>query len=84
MSGKPAATAVAKLSFEEAMAELEAVVGRLESGDVALEESIALYQRGAALKAHCDAKLADAQARVEKIRLGEGGTPAGTEPFDAG
>ena len=74
--------AVAKLSFEEAMRELEAVVGQLESGDVELEKSIALYQRGAALKAHCDAKLADAQARVEKIRLGEGGAPAGTDPFD--
>ena len=77
------AKAVAKLSFEEAMAELEQVVARLEAGDVALEESITLYQRGAALKAHCDAKLADAQARVEKIRQGEGGA-LGTEPFDAG
>lgn len=81
MSEKATERAVAKLSFEEAMKELEAVVGRLESGDVALEESIALYQRGAALKAHCDAKLADAQARVEKIRLGESGRPAGVEPF---
>ena len=78
MSERP----VAKMSFEEAMRELEAVVGQLESGEVELEKSITLYQRGAALKAHCDARLADAQARVEKIRLGEGGTPAGTEPFD--
>ena len=79
MSQKP----VAKMSFEEAMKELEAVVAQLESGEVELEKSIALYQRGAELKAHCDARLADAQARVEKIRLGEGGTPAGTEPFEA-
>jgi len=82
MSDKATERAVAKMSFEEAMKELEAVVGRLESGDVPLEESIALYQKGAALKAHCDAKLADAQARVEKIRLGEGSRPVGTEPFD--
>ncbi len=74
---------VAKMSFEEAMRELEAVVGQLESGEVELEKSIALYQRGAELKAHCDARLADAQARVEKIRLGENG-PIGTEGFDAG
>lgn len=79
MTQKP----VAKMSFEEAMKELEAVVAQLESGEVELEKSIALYQRGAELKAHCDARLADAQARVEKIRLGEGGAPAGTEPFEA-
>ncbi len=77
------AKAVAKMSFEEAMQELEAVVGQLESGEVELEKSIALYQRGAELKAHCDARLADAQARVEKIRLGEGGAVS-TEGFDAG
>ena len=81
MSEKATEKAVAKLSFEEAMKELEAVVNQLESGEVPLEESIALYQKGAALKAHCDAKLADAQARIEKIRLGEGGRPAGVEPF---
>ncbi len=80
MSEKP----VGKMSFEEAMKELEGVVSQLESGEVELEKSITLYQRGAALKAHCDAKLADAQARVEKIRLGEGGAPDSTEPFDAG
>ena len=81
------AKAVAKMTFEEAMQELESVVGQLESGEVELEKSIALYQRGAELKAHCDARLADAQARVEKIRLGEAGPergPVGTEGFDAG
>lgn len=75
---------VAEMSFEQAMAALEAVVERLESGDVPLADSIALYERGAALKAHCDEKLAEAQARIEQIRLGEGGTPAGTTPFEAG
>jgi exodeoxyribonuclease VII small subunit len=79
MSQKP----VAKMTFEEAMKELEAVVAQLESGDVELEKSIALYQRGAELKAHCDARLAEAQERVEKIRLGEGGTPTGIQPFEA-
>ena len=81
------ARAVAKMSFEEAMRELEEVVAQLETGEVELERSIALYQRGAELKAHCDARLADAQARVEKIRLGEAGAergPVGTEGFDAG
>lgn len=75
--------AVETLSFEEAMAELESVVGRLESGEVALDESIALYERGAALKAHCEGKLRAAQARVEQITLDAAGQPAGTRPADA-
>jgi exodeoxyribonuclease VII small subunit len=72
------------MTFEEAMAELEAVVGKLEQGDVPLEESIALYERGAALKAHCDARLKSAEEKVEQIRLGENGAPEGTKPFTAG
>jgi len=80
MTGKP----VADMTFEEAMAELEAVVGKLEQGDVPLEESIALYERGAALKAHCDARLKSAEEKVEQIRLGENGAPEGTKPFTAG
>lgn len=75
---------VAELSFEEALKELEAVVGQLERGDVALERSIELYERGAQLKAHCDARLAAAQARIEQIALGENGQPTGTRPLDAG
>lgn len=74
---------VAELSFEEALRELEGVVGQLERGDVALEQSITLYERGAALKAHCEARLAAAQARIEQIALAEG-QPAGLKPFDAG
>ncbi|MCW1918825.1 exodeoxyribonuclease VII small subunit [Rhodobacter sp. KR11] len=73
---------IADLSFEEAMAELERVVGALERGDVALEASIALYERGAALKSHCAAKLADAEAKVELIRAAEG-RATGTTPMDA-
>ncbi len=78
MSDKP----VGEMSFEEAMAELEQVVTRLEQGEVALEESIKLYERGAELKAHCDGKLKAAEERVEQIRLAESGEPVGTAPAD--
>lgn len=69
------------LSFEEAMGALEQVVGRLERGEVPLEESIALYERGAALKAHCEAKLKDAEEKVELIRAQEG-RAIGTTPVE--
>jgi exodeoxyribonuclease VII small subunit len=72
---------IAAMSFEAAMAELEAVVRRLESGTVALEESIALYERGAALKAHCEARLKAAEDRVELIRAREGAAVA-TQPAE--
>ena len=64
--------AVAEMSFEEAMAALEQVVTALEKGDVPLEASISLYERGAALRAHCAAKLKDAEEKVELIRVQEG------------
>ena len=73
---------VAKLSFEQALKELEQIVGRLESGDVELEESIAIYERGEALRAHCDALLKTAEAKVEKIRLDAEGRPKAAEPLD--
>lgn len=73
---------VKALSFEKALAELEAIVAKLEGGNVPLEESITLYARGEALKARCDALLKDAEARVEKITLGTDGRPAGTQPLD--
>lgn len=69
---------IAELSFEEAMSALEGVVTQLERGDVALEQSIALYERGAALKAHCAAKLKDAEEKVELIRAQEGRAVAAT------
>ena len=72
--------AVADMSFEEAMAELERVVGQLESGNVDLEKSIALYERGTALKAHCETKLNDAQEKVAAIVLDANGQPTGTTP----
>lgn len=67
------------MSFEQALQELEDIVDRLETGDVALEHSIEIYQRGSQLRAHCEAKLKSAQARIEKI-TGDG---AGTEPLDS-
>ena len=74
-------TPIKEMSFEEAMRELEAVVSKLDRGDVALEESITLYERGAALKAHCETKLKAAQEKVERIVV-ESGRAAGTEPAD--
>ena len=78
MSEKP----VEEMSFEEAMAELEALVSRLESAQVPLEDSIALYDRGAKLKAHCEAKLKAAEEKVAQITLGPDGVPNGTKPVD--
>jgi exodeoxyribonuclease VII small subunit len=72
-----------KLSFEDALKRLEMIVARLESGDASLDESITLYTQGDALRAQCEARLKDAQARIEKISLGADGAPIGTQPFDA-
>lgn len=75
---------IAELSFEQALAELESIVGKLESGQAPLEESIALYGRGAALRAHCEAKLEAARLRVEKIVVGAGGGAERAEPAEFG
>ena len=75
---------VGKMSFEDAMRELETVVAQLESGDVPLEDSIKLYERGAALKEHCQKKLAEAEEKVAKITLDADGNPKGTEAVDLG
>jgi len=72
---------VEAMSFETALKELEAIVGKLESGQAPLAESIAIYERGEALKAHCEALLKAAEMRIEKITL-RGGQPAGIEPLD--
>jgi len=71
------------LPFEKALAELEAIVGKLERGDVALEDSIALYARADALRAQCEALLRKAEAKIEKIVLDSQGNPSGTTPLDA-
>jgi exodeoxyribonuclease VII small subunit len=73
---------VAALPFERALAELEQIVDQLEKGSVALEESIAIYARGEALKKHCESLLKSAEQRIEKITLGQDGRPSGTEPLD--
>ena len=75
-------TDIAVLSFEKALAELEQIVTRLESGKVDLEQSISIYERGEALKKHCEGLLRDAEARIEKITLKPDGTPSGIEPLD--
>jgi exodeoxyribonuclease VII small subunit len=80
---KPETTAVEALSFETALKELEGIVARLEQGQVDLEDSIALYERGQALKAHCESKLKAAESRLEKIVQGDGG-PVGAEPVEPG
>jgi exodeoxyribonuclease VII small subunit len=69
---------VDKMSFEEALAELEGIVKQLEAGEVELEKSITIYERGAALKAHCEARLKSAELKVEQIVQGAGGIT--TEP----
>ncbi|WP_296572007.1 exodeoxyribonuclease VII small subunit [Phreatobacter sp.] len=86
MSDKSAAphADVAALSFEKALGELEQIVQKLEGGNVPLEDSIAIYERGEALKKRCEALLRDAEARVQKITLAADGSPAGTTPLDAG
>jgi len=73
---------VTEMRFEEAMAELEAVVGQLERGDVALEQSIALYERGAKLKARCEVKLKEAEEKVAAITLDADGSPTGSKPVE--
>ena len=74
---------VKAMSFEQALGELETIVSKLESGQAPLQESIAIYERGEALKAHCEALLKTAEARIEKITLSREGTPTGTEPLDS-
>jgi exodeoxyribonuclease VII small subunit len=84
MSDAAPAPPTADLTFEQALAELERIVAQLGSGQAALEQSIDLYERGAALKAHCEAKLKAAQLRVEKIVVGPGGGAERAEPADFG
>ena len=70
------------LSFEQALEALERIVDDLERGDVPLDQSIRIYERGEALKAHCEKLLKAAEDKVEKIRLSRDGKPTGTEPLD--
>ena len=74
---------IAKMSFEDALRALEEVVRALEAGEVPLDESITLYERGEQLRKHCQARLDAAQARIEKIVQESDGKASGAEPFDA-
>jgi exodeoxyribonuclease VII small subunit len=75
---------VEQMSFEDALKRLEESVRTLEKGEAPLDQSIELYQEGDRLRRHCEARLKDAQARIEQIALGSDGKPAGLKPFDAG
>jgi len=80
---KPDAVPVDEMTFETALKELEQIVARLEQGDVDLEDSIALYERGQSLKLHCEKRLKAAETRLEKVVHG-GGTATAVEPMDIG
>lgn len=73
---------IAAMTFEDALAQLETIVQKLESGSVDLEKSIEMYARGSLLKAHCETKLKAAEARVEKLVIGPDGRPGDAVPFD--
>lgn len=81
-SAAPGTADIDNMSFEQALAALEQVVRELESGEVPLDESIALYERGEKLRAACQTRLDAAQARIEKIVTDAGGQPTGTAPLD--
>lgn len=74
---------VSAMTFEAALEELSGIVRRLEAGQVPLDDAIALFERATALKAHCDARLSAAEARIEQIRVGQDGQAASLTPFDA-
>ncbi|HKR19168.1 MAG TPA: exodeoxyribonuclease VII small subunit [Stellaceae bacterium] len=80
MAQRSTPSEIAKLSFEDALKELEDIVRRLEASNVKLDDALVAYERGALLKQHCESKLREAQARVDKIVLGTDGKPA-TEPM---
>jgi exodeoxyribonuclease VII small subunit len=73
---------IQSLSFEKALAALEDIVAKLEGGKVELEESIKFYERGEALRKHCEAKLKEAEARIEKLTLDPAGRPTGKQALD--
>ena len=81
-NNNPSEIDVGELSFERAIDELELIVRRLEDGKVPLEESVAIYERGEALKRRCEDLLRQAEARVQKITLDASGNPSGAEPLD--
>lgn len=81
-AGEPG-TDLSQMTFEQALGALESIVQQLESGDVPLDESISLYERGEQLRRHCQARLDAAQERIERIVTDQNGAPTGTRPLDA-
>lgn len=81
MADAGSAEDIGKLSFEDALEELQRIVGLLEKGEGRLDQAIGAYERGAKLKQHCEKKLREAKEQIEKISLGPGGE-AGSEPFE--
>ncbi len=75
-------TPISEMTFEQAMSELEKIVTQLERGDVPLEDSISLYEKGAELKKRCEAKLKEAEQKVAAITLDEDGSVTGTKPLE--
>ena len=75
-------TPISEMTFEQAMSELERIVTELERGDVPLEDSISLYQKGAELKKRCETKLKEAEQKVAAITLDEDGSVTGTKPLE--
>lgn len=75
---------ISRLSFEDALAALEDIVRKLEGGKVKLDEAVDAYERGVALRQHCEARLNEARQRVEKISVGGDGRPVGAAPLDVG
>jgi len=73
---------IQRLSFEQALTELESIVAELESGQAPLEQSIERYERGARLKAHCEARLEAARLKVERIVVGQSGEARRTDPAE--
>jgi exodeoxyribonuclease VII small subunit len=82
MADAPNHADVKEMNFETALQQLETIVDQLERGDVPLDKSIEIYERGEALRNRCDALLKAAEAKIEKIKLTREGKPAGTEPLD--
>jgi len=83
MADAPTHADVKEMSFEQALQQLEQIVDQLERGDVPLDKSIEIYERGEALRNRCDELLKAAEAKIEKIKLTREGKPAGTEPLDS-
>ncbi len=81
-AARPDAPAAPDLPFEKALEQLEEIVRRLERGDVPLDESVAIYERGELLKRHCEALLQRAEARIQTITLGPDGAASGVAPLD--